>query len=146
MCASEYKRPVSVMVVVYSRTGEVLLLRRKTPTDFWQSVTGSLKWDESKEQAAARELQEETGLKADHNLVDCQIENRFSILPEWRSRYAPDVDHNLEYVFSLELPAPCEISINLDEHQQYEWLPWRQAVEKASSWTNQEAISALSLP
>ncbi|MGD8932832.1 MAG: NUDIX domain-containing protein, partial [Chromatiales bacterium] len=54
MPADTYKRPESVLVVVYTAGGEVLLLRRTRPRDFWQSVTGSLHWGESPRQAARR--------------------------------------------------------------------------------------------
>jgi len=48
-------------VVVYTVTDEVLALRRRQPPDFWQSVTGSLRWDETDPlDAARRELFEET--------------------------------------------------------------------------------------
>jgi dATP pyrophosphohydrolase len=43
---SRYKRPESVLVVIHTATGEVLVLRRCQPPDFWQSVTGSLRWEE----------------------------------------------------------------------------------------------------
>ena len=59
---TDYKRPESVLVVVYTATGKVLLLRVQPPY-FWQSVTGSLRWGEREPRAAAaRELREETGL------------------------------------------------------------------------------------
>jgi len=32
-------------MVIYTTAGEVLLLKRREPPDFWQSVTGSLHWD-----------------------------------------------------------------------------------------------------
>ncbi|MCW8948496.1 MAG: NUDIX domain-containing protein, partial [Sedimenticola sp.] len=41
-----YKRPESVLVVIYTDQGEVLMLNRTRPKGFWQSVTGSLKWGE----------------------------------------------------------------------------------------------------
>ena len=41
-----FKRPESVLVIVYTRTGKVLLMHRKDRPGFWQSVTGSMKWDE----------------------------------------------------------------------------------------------------
>ncbi|HEX6549558.1 MAG TPA: dihydroneopterin triphosphate diphosphatase, partial [Gammaproteobacteria bacterium] len=34
-----FKRPESVLVVIYTSRGEVLQLRRREPADFWQSVT-----------------------------------------------------------------------------------------------------------
>ena len=59
-----YKRPESVLVVVYTVSGQTLLLKRNRPV-FWQSITGSLKWpDESAPDAAYRELEEETGIHA----------------------------------------------------------------------------------
>ena len=58
----EHRRPLSVLVIVYTKQGEVLLLRRSRPFDFWQSVTGSLQPGESHAEAAERELREETGL------------------------------------------------------------------------------------
>ena len=138
-----YKRPVSVLVVVYARSGDVLLLRRKQPADFWQSVTGSLEWDEAPIQAAQRELTEETGITDVSSLVDCQIQNQFSILPAWRSRFAPDIQSNTEHVFKLELPEICNIKLNPQEHTEYQWLTAEQAIAKASSVTNRDAIRRL---
>ena len=65
----KYKRPESVLVVIYSKTGHVLMMQRVFPKEFWQSVTGSLEWGENAEQAAKRELKEETGLDA-NGLID----------------------------------------------------------------------------
>ena len=60
--APDYKRPESVLVVVYTADRETLILQR-VGNSFWQSVTGSLNWDEeSPEEAARRELFEETGI------------------------------------------------------------------------------------
>ena len=135
-----YKQPVSVLVVVYTRGGEVLLLRRKQPANFWQSVTGSLKWDETPLQAAQRELAEETGITDVSSLVDCRTQNKFPILSAWRSRYAPDIQSNTEHVFKLDLPETCEIILNPHEHTEYLWLTAEQAISKASSVTNRDAI------
>ena len=138
-----YKRPVSVLVVIYTCDSEVLLLCRKDPADFWQSVTGSLEWDETPIQAAQRELTEETGISDVSGLVDCQIQNQFPILPAWRSRFAPDVQSNTEHVFKLELPEICNIKLNPQEHTEYQWLPAEQAILKASSVTNRDAIHCI---
>lgn len=135
-----YKQPVSVLVVVYTHGGDVLLLRRKSPADFWQSVTGSLEWDETPLQAAQRELVEETGISDTSGLVDCQVQNQFPILPAWRSRFAPDVQNNTEHVFKLELPGTCEIILNPQEHTEYLWLFTEKAILKVSSVTNRDAI------
>ena len=142
---TSYKRPESVLVLVYTELGHVLMLERSQPEGFWQSVTGSLEWDELPEQAAIRELYEETGLK-DQLLINCQLEHSFPILPEWRHRYHPDVQENREYVYSLRLSAPCKIRLNPNEHNKYEWLDYRTAIQRCSSWTNRQAIERIVKP
>lgn len=135
----EYKRPVSVLVLVYTQAGEVLMLRRKYPSDFWQSVTGSLEWDENPQQAAIRELQEETGI-SEQVLHDCQYSQKFEIYSIWRDRYAPGVTENQEHVFSLELTDRVDIQLDPREHEEYIWLSKQKALELAFSHTNQDAI------
>ena len=70
MATTQYKRPESVLVVIYTISGEVLLLERRQPAGFWQSVTGSLAWDEAPREAAIREVSEETGLLEQDRLVE----------------------------------------------------------------------------
>ena len=139
-----YKRPESVLVVVYTATGAVLVLRRCQPVDFWQSVTGSLHWTETDPLAAAqRELFEETGLGAGLEVVDCGVICRFPILPAWRHRYAPGVTENLEYRFRVQVAQPCPITLNPLEHGEYLWLPRATAAARMSSWTNRDAVLEL---
>lgn len=136
----KYKRPESVLVVIYTRGGEVLLLERCRPPGYWQSVTGSLEWGESARAAAIREVREETGLEIRETLVDCRQQNRFPILPAWRSRYAPEIKSNLEHVFRVMLPAELLVKLDPSEHKRAIWLPAEAAQQKASSTTNQRAI------
>ena len=136
-----YKRPESVLVVIYTVTGEVLLLERRQPAGYWQSVTGSLEWGESAQAAALREVREETGLDVSDVLVDCGYANRFEIIPAWRTRYAPDIQTNTEYVFRAECPHKPAVGINPAEHSRYQWLSRREALRRVSSGTNREAIA-----
>lgn len=135
----EFKRPESVLVLVYTQASDVLMMRRKYPNDFWQSVTGSLEWDENPQQAAIRELQEETGISR-HTLNDCQFSQNFEIYSIWRDRYAPGVTENQEHVFSLELPEQIKIQLDPREHDEFTWLSKQEAIDLAFSHTNQEAI------
>jgi len=136
--STEYKRPESVLVVVYNDAGEVLLLERVQPSGFWQSVTGALDRDETPPATAQRELLEETGLTlAVHN---CHRVNEFPILPAWRARYAPGTEKNREYVFSATCSGRPAVRIDPLEHRQYCWHSKQVAAERASSWTNRDAI------
>jgi len=142
-----YKRPESVLVVVYTVADEMLILRRCQPPDFWQSVTGSLRWEETNPlETARRELFEETGLGEGLSIIACNTVNRFPILPPWRRRYAPDATENTEYVFRVCLSERCPIALNPVEHSEYEWLPRTIAAHRVTSWTNQDAILALPPP
>lgn len=134
-----YKRPESILVLVVTRGGEVLMMERTRPHGFWQSVTGSLRWGESAAAAAARELTEETGLQ-DARLVDLHKQVRFPIVPPWRARYAPEVRFNHEHWFLLVLPTRRMIRLNRSEHRQYRWMSAAQALSRVSSWTNREII------
>lgn len=142
--AVDFKRPESVLVVVHTPELECLLLERVEPRGFWQSVTGSLRWDETPAECAARELAEETGLAAT-GLRDANVQNSFPILPAWRSRYAPNVDSNLEHLWYLELPEVRAVKLQPSEHVAYLWLPIDGAIEKVASSTNREALQRLKL-
>lgn len=138
-----YKRPESVLVLVHTRAGEVLLMERTAPRGFWQSVTGSLAWGEGARAAAERELYEETGLRAGRRLVDLRHAERFPIVPPWRERYHPKAHFNTEHWFRLELPGRRLVRPNPAEHRRHRWLPARQAARLATSWTNRRAIRLL---
>jgi len=144
MLAAPFKQPVSVLVLVYTADGEVLLMERADAPGFWQSVTGSQDVGETLEQTAIREVREETGLDAaQFELTSWDIENRYEIYERWRHRYAPSVTHNTEYVFGLKLPAPLPITLESREHLHYLWLPWAEAAERCFSPSNAAAIRQL---
>lgn len=134
-----YKRPESVLVVIYTVTGSVLLLQRRDVPSFWQSVTGSLEAGETPRQAAVREVQEETGLVL-ARIDDCQQQNQFLIQPPWRARYAPTVTHNVEHLFIAALDEAVPVRLNPAEHIAACWLDKAEALRRVSSVTNRAAI------
>lgn len=128
-----------MLVVVYTAAGSTLLLQRRVPVDFWQSVTGSLDEGESAAEAAVRELAEETGLPAT-GLRDLGERVCYPIAPEWRGRYAPTVTHNIEHHFAVCVQSPVAIRLAVHEHVAYEWLSFADAIARVSSYSNRNAL------
>ena len=151
MCSRPVKIPESVLVVIYREDAQVLLLRRTLPApegeDFWQSVTGSKDFAaEGWRETAVREVREETGVDANSEgctLTDWELENVYTIYPEWQHRYAPGVWHNRERVFGLRVPSYMPVHLNPREHTAHDWHDWRDAAQRCFSSSNAEAILLL---
>ena len=139
-----FRRPESVLIVIYTAGGEFLLLERRKPPGFWQSVTGSLEWGEGADAAASRELEEETGITRG-TLRNLHWSQEYEILPSFGKKYAPGITRNLEHAFALELPQRVPVTMSDHEHAQYLWLPADAAIEMASSSTNRAVIERLRL-
>ena len=135
-----FRRPESVLIVIYTAGGEFLMLERRKPPGFWQSVTGSLEWGEMADTAARRELIEETGITQGHlrNLHWTQV---YEILPSFGKKYAPGVTRNLEHAFALKLLH--RVPVTLSEHVQYRWMSAADAIATASSSTDRAVIRQL---
>ena len=151
---TRYKQPVSVLVVIYTApasTGsgqaqdiKVLLLERADHPGYWQSVTGSREEGEALRDTAIREVREETGLDArQYTLTDWQLQNVYEIYPHWRYRYPPDITHNTEHVFGLQLSQPVAVQLHSREHLNFQWLTWQEAAAKVFSPSNRAAILQL---
>jgi dihydroneopterin triphosphate diphosphatase len=145
--AEPYKIPESVLVVIYTKNLDVLLIERADVPGFWQSVTGSIEpGDGSLRQTAIREVWEEAGLDATlYPLTDWEFSQTYEIFDRWRHRYAPGVSENLEHVFGLELPQIMEVTLSPREHTAYKWVSLKDAADLVFSWTNTEAIKRLAI-
>jgi len=138
------KIPESVLVVIYTRTLDVLLLERADHAGFWQSVTGSRATaNEPLRATCGARVAEETGLALQADAFDdWNLTHRYEIYAQWRKRYAPGVTHNTEQ--SLD-SASRSVSIRPGPGgaHSYRWLPWRDAADACFSWTNAGAIRQL---
>lgn len=146
MTSNDFKIPESVLVVIYTPSYHVLLIRR-VDAGTWQSVTGSKDHPhEDWAETAVREVQEETGIDALHphcQLQDWQLENTYDIYPAWRWRYAPEVSRNTERVFGLLVPEGTPVTLSPREHTDWQWLHWQHAADTCFSPSNAEAILML---
>ncbi len=139
-----FRRPESVLIVIYTDAKEFLLLERCKPAGFWQSVTGSLEWGEMPDRAARREVIEETGI-TQGVLVNLQWTQVYEVLPSFGKVYAPGVTLNLEHAFSLRLPSRVDVTLSKSEHLQYRWASPDEALATVSSDTNRAVIADLRL-
>lgn len=142
MTVQGFRRPESVLIVIFTGGGEFLLLERRRPAGFWQSVTGSLEWGELADSAARREVIEETGI-TQGVLVNLQWTQVYEILPAFGKVYAPGITRNLEHAFSLQLAQRVPVTLSDSEHAQYRWVSGADAVATVSSSTNRAVIEAL---
>ncbi len=141
---TDFKIPVSTLVVIHTPALEVLLLERADHPGYWQSVTGSQHEGEGLRETAIREVGEETGIDATrHELADWNLRNVWEIYPIWRHRFAPGVIFNTEHVFGLRVPGRVPVTLAPREHLAARWLPWREAAERVFSWSNRNAILKL---
>lgn len=138
----QYRRPESVLIVIYTAGGEFLLLERCKPAGFWQSVTGSLEWGEMADHAARREVIEETGITQGF-LRNLQWTQVYEILPAFGKKYAPGITRNLEHAFALKLLERVPVTMSVTEHVRFRWASAAEAVETVSSSTNRAIIEQL---
>ena len=142
------KIPISVLVVIYTTSNEVLLLERKDHPGYWQSVTGSLDAvDEPLMKAAARELFEETGIEVSalppNSLQSMNQQIQYEIYPQWRHRYPEGVTENTEHWFKVLLPNRVPVTLAPREHIAYQWKPIEAAASLCFSPSNKQAILKL---
>ena len=139
----KYKNPNYILLIIFTTKFKVLLLKKNSKRDLWQSVTGSMELGENPYDTALRELQEETGInKQKSDLIFDDLSHKFMIYSEWIDRYEESTYSNKEYIFSLKLND--EVSVKLSrEHSSYKWVDLNEAIHLVFSWTNKAALKAI---
>ncbi|TVQ56761.1 MAG: NUDIX pyrophosphatase [Phycisphaerales bacterium] len=143
------RQPTSVLVYPFCHVDgawEVLLLRRVARpklglTAFWQGVTGAIKRNESLENAAARELLEETGF-APQRLIASDHVATFPIPAARRDRYAPGAEQITEHAFAAvlsEVADPPSPTLS-GEHDAWRWCSLDEAAAMLHWPNNVEAL------
>ncbi len=122
-------RPIdlhTVSVIPLGPDGQVLLLRRAPERGgFWQPVTGRREPGEAAEEAARRELLEETG--ADAPVSSLGYVHAFGLRPELAARFGGGLVLAEETAYAARL-APGFVPRLSDEHAEWGWFGSEEAL------------------
>ena len=106
---------------------EVLMMLRTPQTGhWWQSVTGMLEPGESPEQAAHRELHEETALRA-IGFQSLDLRHSFWVDPAVVRFPDGEPRFNTETCFALEVNPSQLVALNPEEHTEFRWCGFEEA-------------------
>jgi dATP pyrophosphohydrolase len=132
-------RVAQVNVVCYWQDAsdmKILVLKRNSKKGgFWQTITGGVHVGESLEQAAGRELLEETGLTQKSNSRVFSTGKRYSF--PGNDGYMLD-----EYVFAFRVDDMVAVKIS-EEHDAFEWLSVEEAKKRVAYENNKTAIDSV---
>jgi lipoyl(octanoyl) transferase len=118
----------------------LVMLRRPHMGLWWSSVTGMLEPGETPEQAAHRELLEETGLRG--TLGSLEFRHSFWMDPAILGLPAGEPRFNTEYCYQMEVAADAQVDLAQDEHSEYRWCGFPEAHE-LMRWEGSKAALAL---
>lgn len=140
-----YRRDRSAGVIVYhKRDAEcrfLLLLSRLTKRPLWEFPKGGVDAGETVEQAALRELREETGLSGD----DIRMVPEFQHREEYRFSSGKGEGRVLirkEVTYFLAEALTLEVRLSAHEASKYAWLPLDEAIRKIKYKSRREMLRA----
>ncbi|MBU3918933.1 NUDIX domain-containing protein [Patescibacteria group bacterium] len=134
----EIKTNNQVEVIVFKKAKKetfLFLILKRVPArgGFWQPITGNVREEESFEDAALRELREETGIVDVVELIDT----------EYLFEFFDDNRQQTEKVFGAEVPAGARINIS-SEHTEYKWMTSEVALSRYLKYLgNKEGLKRL---
>jgi dATP pyrophosphohydrolase len=143
------RRPESVQVFLVSEAQDqrsyLLFHRVAMPElalpDFWQGITGALEHGESFEEAAMREVREETGISVEQ-VFSVGFSQYFPIRPEWRATYGEGATQVEERVFYAFIPSETKPELSA-EHQSFRCCSAEEAVSLLAFGQNRQCLSAV---
>ena len=140
------RRPYSVHVFLTRSIGserQYLIFQRSPRIDlglpaFFQGISGALEDEESFEDAAIREVFEETELRI-NSPVYSGFSHRYPITDEWRKHYGAEPKEVEERVFTVDISGSADPVISA-EHTSWRWLQLTDALALQTYSGNAEWI------
>ena len=116
------ERSAGGVVFYWSKSGEPLYLLMSNPHGTWEFPKGHVMKGESDEEAALREVKEETGLKRLKIIkgFNCTIKYTFR-------RNGRLIKKTVKYFLMETRPGSIMLS---DEHIAFMWLPYEEAIKR----------------
>jgi dihydroneopterin triphosphate diphosphatase len=140
------RAPFQVLIILYRIVPDgdpLYAVFRRADLDVWQMVSGGGEDQETPEQAARRELREETGLDPLSPLMPLSARGSVPAhIFRGHERWGPELREIPEYSFGVEVPAPASPVLS-PEHREYVWLIWADAMRRLEWESNRAALREL---
>jgi len=133
------KQEKSAGAVIYyydSEKNEPIFLLLRYPT-YWGFAKGWIENEESEEQAAKREIGEETGL------MNVELINGFRYEQKWFYKFEGEMRRKEAVFFLVEVDSEKAKTVKIsDEHEDFAWLNCENALKSMRVKSNKEMIKA----
>jgi dihydroneopterin triphosphate diphosphatase len=139
-----FRKPIKVEGIVFrkeDRQVEFLLLKRTAKRGgFWQPVTGGVEEGETISEALKREVNEETKIS---NFIQILEKVHYFELESGSIRRVKSKDKIKEYVYGVEVSEDQTVEICPEEHTEFKWCSYEDALGLLRWDTNKTALKKL---
>ncbi len=141
--------PIQIEAILFKKTEseiQFLLLKRIPRSgEFWQPITGGLEEGETIMEALKREIREETGIENIVRIIENVHYFEFRDLPfiEYLKKQGQTCEYLKEYVFGVEVALDEVVDLDVEEHSEYKWCAFKEALSLLKWRENKGALKKL---